>query len=52
MLTLAAAVHSRHYRGERRLFSFYVQDRGPRNVRTWEPRFSHKLELEGMEIPV
>jgi gentisate 1,2-dioxygenase len=52
MLTPAGAVHSQHNRGEQRLFSFYVQDLGPRNVRTWEPRVSNKLELEGMEIPV
>jgi hypothetical protein len=45
-------VHSQHNRGEQRLFSFYVQDLGPRNVRTWEPRVLNKLELEGVEIPV
>jgi gentisate 1,2-dioxygenase len=52
MLTPAGAVHSQHNRGEQRLFSFYVQDLGPRNVRTWEPRVSHEPELEGIEIPV
>jgi gentisate 1,2-dioxygenase len=52
MLTPAGAVHSQHNRGEQRLFSFYVQDLGPRNVHTWEPRSLRKLELEGIEIPV
>ena len=38
ILTPAGAVHSQHNTGEERVFSFYVQDRGPRVVRTWEPR--------------
>lgn len=50
MLTPAGAVHSQHNAGEQRMFSFYVQDRGPRDARTWEPL--RKLELEGLEIPV
>jgi len=53
MLTPAGAAHSQHNRGEQRLFSFYVQDRGPRDARTWEPRGARKLELDGLlEIPV
>lgn len=52
MLTPAGAVHSQHNHGEQRLISFYVQDLGPRNVRTWEPRVSNKPELEDVEIPV
>ena len=52
MLTPAGAVHSQHNHGEKRLVSFYVQDLGPRNARTWEPRVSNKPELEDMEIPV
>lgn len=53
MLTPAGAVHSQHNSGEQRLFSFYVQDRGPRDARTWEPRETRELELSGLlEIPV
>ncbi len=52
MLTPAGAVHSQHNAGEQRMFSFFVQDRGPRDARTWEPRGSRKLALEGLEIPV
>jgi gentisate 1,2-dioxygenase len=52
MLTPAGAVHSQHNGGENRMVSFYVQDVGPRNVRTWEPHASREVELEGLEIPV
>ena len=37
ILTPAGAVHSQHAGGEGRMFSFFVQDRGPRAVRTWVP---------------
>ena len=37
LLTPAGAPHSQHNEGEKRMFSFFVQDRGPRGVRTWEP---------------
>ena len=37
MLTPAGAAHSQHSGNESRMFSFFVQDRGPRSVRTWEP---------------
>lgn len=37
ILTPAGASHSQHSSGESRMFSFFVQDRGPRPVRTWEP---------------
>lgn len=37
LLTPAAAAHAQHAGGDSRMFSFFVQDRGPRGVRTWEP---------------
>ena len=37
ILTPAGALHSQHNEGDSRMFSFFVQDRGPREVRTWEP---------------
>jgi len=37
LLTPAGALHSQHNQGEKRMFSFFVQDRGPRDVRTWAP---------------
>lgn len=37
LLTPACALHSQHSNGESRMFSFFVQDRGPRPIRTWEP---------------
>jgi len=37
LLTPAGALHSQHNEGEKRMSSFFVQDRGPRGVRTWEP---------------
>jgi gentisate 1,2-dioxygenase len=37
LLTPAGAPHSQHNEGDRRMVSFFVQDRGPRGVRTWEP---------------
>jgi gentisate 1,2-dioxygenase len=37
MLTPAGAAHSQHSGSESRMFSFFVQDRGPRPVRSWEP---------------
>ncbi len=52
MLTPAGAVHALHNRGEQRMFSFYVQDKGPRDVRTWEPRDLRQLEPENLDIPV
>ena len=36
ILTPAGAAHSQHSGGESRMFSFFVQDRGPREVRTWK----------------
>lgn len=36
LLTPAGAAHSQHSGSERRMLSFYVQDRGPRPVRSWE----------------
>ncbi len=36
LLTPAGAPHSQHNEGGKRMFSFFVQDRGPRAVRTWE----------------
>jgi gentisate 1,2-dioxygenase len=37
ILTPADALHSQHTGTEARMFSFFVQDRGPRAVRTWQP---------------
>ncbi len=37
ILTPAGAAHSQHNTGQSGMFSFFVQDRGPRPVRTWEP---------------
>jgi gentisate 1,2-dioxygenase len=37
IVTPAGAAHSQHSGGDGRMFSFFVQDRGPRPVRTWEP---------------
>ncbi len=37
ILTPAGAAHSQHSSGEGRMFSFFVQDRGSRPIRTWEP---------------
>jgi len=36
ILTPAGAVHSQHADGDNRMSSFFVQDRGPRDVRTWD----------------
>lgn len=36
ILTPAGASHSLHSGSDNRLFSFFVQDRGPRPVRTWD----------------
>lgn len=36
ILTPAGAAHSQHSGSESRILSFYVQDRGPRPVRSWE----------------
>ncbi len=52
MLTPACAEHAQHNGGETRMFSFYVQDLGPRIERSWEPRVPAMLEMEGMDIPV
>lgn len=41
LLMPAGAAHSQHNPGEKRMVSFYVQDRGPRDVRTWEPGEQH-----------
>jgi gentisate 1,2-dioxygenase len=41
LLMPAGAAHSQHNPGEKRMLSFYVQDRGPRDVRTWEPGTQH-----------
>lgn len=49
MLTPAGAVRSQHNRGELRMFSFFVQDRGPRDVRTWEPRDLRNSEPQKIE---
>ena len=59
-VTPAGSVHSQHNRGEQRLFSFYVQDRGPRDARTWEPQDRdaqaspdiRELLPEGQDFPV
>jgi gentisate 1,2-dioxygenase len=37
LLTPAGALHSQHNAGENRMLSLFVQDRGPRDIRTWEP---------------
>lgn len=37
ILTPAGALHSQHNGGESWMFSFFVQDRGPRPIRTWQP---------------
>lgn len=37
LITPAGALHVQHNNGTKRMFSFFVQDRGPRAVRTWEP---------------
>ncbi len=36
LLVPAGAAHSQHSGSESRMFSFFVQDRGPRPVRSWE----------------
>jgi gentisate 1,2-dioxygenase len=36
ILTPAGAAHSQHSASQSRVFSFFVQDRGPRPVRTWD----------------
>ena len=45
VLTPAGAEHSQHNGGETRMFSFYVQDLGPRIERSWEPRVPARLEM-------
>lgn len=37
LLTPAGTAHSQHSGSESRMFSFFVQDRGPRPVRSWRP---------------
>lgn len=50
MLTPAGAVHSQHNRGAQRMFSFYVQDVGPRPVRSWMPDERGELQAGDSEV--
>ncbi len=49
LLTPAGALHSQHNEGDKTVSSFFVQDRGPRRVRTWEPAKEEAWPASGSE---
>ena len=51
LLIPAGTAHSQHSGSESRMFSFFVQDRGPRPVRSWEPSPNQPGEPETESAP-